>query len=347
MLFQRFLIVERFSIRNTFLACAFAPFFALSAGAQGTGASLAAAKLADLPATFVTLGTNGGPVVHLDRSEPANAVVVGDAIYLFDTGEGTERQMLLAHLPVAKLRAIFISHHHIDHNAGLAPLLLSRWLLYNQSPLPIIGPPGTKDLLKGIAVGYHVSEVAKIATNGMIRPPIASTLAGVDIAAEMNKPQLIYSDENIRVLAITNAHYHFTQPAGEEPLARSYSFRIETAHRVFVYTGDTGPSPHVVTLAQDADVLVTESIDVERAAASVRRLTKTPAEFEGAMVHMREDHMTPDEIGQMAEEAHVKQVVLTHLSGAIDGEKDFTGYIRGIDKYYHGPVHLANDADRW
>jgi hypothetical protein len=33
---------------------------------------------------FITLGTGGGPLVRVERSEPANAVVAGNAVYLFD-----------------------------------------------------------------------------------------------------------------------------------------------------------------------------------------------------------------------------------------------------------------------
>ena len=322
-------------------------FVAAQAQVPSSDASAPAAALADLPAAFITLGTNGGPILQVDRSEPANAVVVGNSIYLFDTGEGAGYQMLRSHLAVANLKAIFISHHHIDHNAGLAPILLMRWLSNLDGKLTVVGPPGTKNLLNGIASGYRVSEVARIAANGTPLPPIASTLAGVDLAPEMDKPTLVYADRNLRVLAITNNHLHFVQPAGEEPLARSYSYRIETAHRTFVFTGDTGPSPHLVTLAQGADVLVSEDSDVSRADAAARRVAKSPAEFDAAIQHFREDHLTPEEVGRIAEQAHVKEVILTHLSGARGGDKDFSGFTLGIDKYYHGPVHVANDLGRW
>ena len=336
--------------RSRTMHCLLAAAWVLVLVAYASGADAqrdAAGKLADAPAFFVTLGTGGGPILQTERGQPANAVVVGEAIYLFDTGDGTQREMVLAHLPLAKVRAIFLSHHHIDHNAGLAPLLLARWLLYNDSPLPVVGPPGTKELLQGIAAGYRVSEVARLGTHAAPKPPIAATLAGVDMPPEMNTPQVVYADENFRVLAITNDHYHFTQPAGETPVARSYSFRIETAHRVMVYSGDTGSSPHLLALAQGADLLVTEAIDLDRAAVSVQHLAKTSAEADSLMGHMREDHLTPEAIGRMAEQARVKQLVLTHLSGARDGEKDFSHYTLGIDKSYHGPVHIANDLDRW
>ncbi len=91
----------------------------------------AIAQLTDAPATFVTLGTGGGPLIRTERSEPANAVLVGGAAYLFDLGDGVQRQLLRAAIPLTKVRAIFISHHHNDHNADLGPVLINRWLLYS------------------------------------------------------------------------------------------------------------------------------------------------------------------------------------------------------------------------
>lgn len=51
-----------------------------------------AAEKAPGPARFVTLGTGGGPLTRLRRSEPANALVVNGAVYLFDAGDGAQYQ---------------------------------------------------------------------------------------------------------------------------------------------------------------------------------------------------------------------------------------------------------------
>ena len=103
-------------------------------------------------AQFVTLGTGGGPVIRVKRSEPANAVVVNGSVYLFDVGDGVQRQLAAAGLPLASVKAVFISHHHMDHNAGLGPLMMSRWLFDPLPALPVIGPPGTRAMTAGIAV---------------------------------------------------------------------------------------------------------------------------------------------------------------------------------------------------
>ncbi|MFB6219191.1 MAG: MBL fold metallo-hydrolase, partial [Halobacteriaceae archaeon] len=62
---------------------------------------------------------------------------------------------------------VLLTHHHIDHVADLLPLLKARWLA-GCDPLPVVGPPGTADLLAGLLdahdylrgrIDYEVREV--------------------------------------------------------------------------------------------------------------------------------------------------------------------------------------------
>ncbi|MGH7543564.1 MAG: MBL fold metallo-hydrolase, partial [Gemmatimonadota bacterium] len=73
---------------------------------------------------LILLGTAGGPSPKQTRSAPANAVVVNEAVYVVDAGNGVARQMVLAGLPPRHLRAVFITHHHSDHNADYGNLIL-------------------------------------------------------------------------------------------------------------------------------------------------------------------------------------------------------------------------------
>ncbi len=308
--------------------------------------SWSGAQVAPARSEFVTLGTGGGPVMRGKRSEPANAVVVGKDVYLFDTGAGTERQMLAAGLPLPNVRAIFISHHHIDHNADLGQLLASRWIFNHVGPLPVIGPPGTTEMVRGLGAAFRAVELAPI--GGPRRPALAATAQVQDLAATMDVPTEVYKDANIRVLAITNAHYHFAPQTAEGQFARSYSFRIEAADRTYVYTGDTGPSQNVITLARGADLLVSEVIDLDAVSRQLKALPAyTPAALRAMIQHMEEDHLTPAEVGKLAGAAGVRAVVLTHLSPGMDDETDLSGYTSGIKPAFNGAVHVARDLERY
>lgn len=106
----------------------------------------------------VLLGTAGGSAPKATRAGYANAVVVGDAAYLVDCGEGAHRQLWRAGLTLNPafgpdrplVRALFVTHLHADHVMDLANLLLGSWPshaidVYGPAPagLPIpMFPPG-------------------------------------------------------------------------------------------------------------------------------------------------------------------------------------------------------------
>ena len=296
-------------------------------------------------AQFVTLGTGGGPVIRVKRSEAANAVVVNGSVYLFDVGDGVQRQLAAAGLPLASVKAVFISHHHMDHNGGLGPLMMSRWLLDPLPAIPVIGPPGTRAMTAGIAAA-NVATVNAPVSLGPAPPPIEATVHAVDLPPVLDTPTEIYRDADVRVLAVSVAHFHLPAGMALDPEPRSYAFRIEAGGRTFVYSGDTGPSENLERLAMGADVLVSEVIDVAAAAASAGRTL--PAAAVGPLVaHLRQDHLTPEDVGRIAARAGVGEVVLTHLSPGLDTETDLTGYTRGIAPTFKGKVVVAADLDRF
>jgi ribonuclease BN (tRNA processing enzyme) len=127
---------------------------------------------------------------------------------------------------------------------------------------------------------------------------------------------------------------------------RAYAFRIEAAGRTFVYTGDTGPTENLDKLAKGADVLVSEVIDLQAAAAMARK-TLPPEAVAPLIPHLRQDHLTPEQVGQVAGRADVREVVVTHLSPGLDSEKDVSGYTQGIAPAFKGKVVVAADLDRF
>jgi ribonuclease BN (tRNA processing enzyme) len=56
-----------------------------------------------------------------------------------DCGNGVARQLVLAGVPLAKIRHIFITHHHSDHNADYGNLLLLAWTSGLRTPVDAWG----------------------------------------------------------------------------------------------------------------------------------------------------------------------------------------------------------------
>lgn len=304
------------------------------------------ARPAAAPPVFITLGTGGGPRVQTERSQPANAIVVNGAIYLFDVGEGTQRQLKAAGLDLRQVRAIFLSHFHIDHVGGLHPLIVGRWVQGVVDAAPVIGPPGTVEMVDSLVAASRPIELAPV-TLGTDTPPIGWTVAPRELPSGADTPVEIYRDANIRVLAVTNDHYHFAPGSQSARLARSYAFRIEAAGTAVVYSGDTGPSARLEALAADADLLVSEVMDLPAIERSLRTGGFEEPMLEGVLRHLRAGHVTPVEAGNMARQARVKMLVLTHLVPGVDEDPNDAGYLRGLSAAFQGPVVVARDLDRF
>ena len=85
------------------------------AAAQGTKTKL------------ILLGTGGGPRPRKASSASAQVIVSNDVAYVIDCGNGVARQLVFAGVPLTRLRHLFITHHHSDHNADYGNLILLAW----------------------------------------------------------------------------------------------------------------------------------------------------------------------------------------------------------------------------
>ncbi|MBP7339479.1 MBL fold metallo-hydrolase [Niveispirillum sp.] len=319
----------------TLLVAALLASAPVPAGAAGTGEGVA----------FVTLGTGGGPRVQVKRSQPANALVVDGAVYLFDTGDGVLRQLAAARLPLTSVKAVFLSHLHIDHVGGLGSFIANRWVMAARAPIPVIGPPGTDHMVTGMVAAFAPTERAPLGLPA--DPPLIATVRPRDLAPGLDTPTVIFDDGVVKVTAVTNNHYNVA-PGAAGAGERSYSFRMEAKGRSIVFTGDTGPSAKVEALAKGADLLVSEVMDRPAIAQALRQIPGlTPAAMEGLLHHMDEDHLTPDTVGRLAARAGVGAVVLTHLVPGLDSETTADGYVRGLSDQFKGPVTVADDLGRY
>src|SRR5437016_3725930 len=107
--------------RRRFL-CGSAAFAACAMG--GTGLQAAEPRSTRL----ILLGTQGGPArIKGARKSPSQVVVVNDAAYVIDCGYEVAAQLVAAGIPLSRLRGIYITHHHSDHNAEYGNLFFLAW----------------------------------------------------------------------------------------------------------------------------------------------------------------------------------------------------------------------------
>lgn len=294
---------------------------------------------------WVTLGTSGGPAVQVERAQISNALVVGDSVYLFDAGNGVRRQLAKAGISERNVKALFLSHHHPDHNSDTGSLIVQHYLM-GRGVLQVVGAEGTRNLVAGIVAANPPTVLASFPTFGPARAPLADTVAAQDVPPDMAQPREIYSDDNIKVTAITVHHYELPPSVPMTDRPQAIAFRVEAKGRSFVFSGDTGPSPALETLARGADVLVTEVVDLAAINAQLAKAPGMPPAMRANLVEgMRVNHLPAEEIGKLAARAKVGRVVLTHFVPSPEAMADPLAMIAAIKRHYHGPVALAEDLD--
>ena len=293
---------------------------------------------------WITLGTMAGPMPNAHHSQPANALLVKGKTYLVDAGDGTAGQLTTAGLNVKKIEAVLLSHLHFDHTGGLPALLSLRWQTETQSELTVYGPPGTRETVEGIFAFMRYGALGHYGVPGQVPAAPDSHVKVVEITDGS-----VVDFDGFSVTAIRNTHYSWPVGSEEYKQFQALSFKFTLPDYTLVYTGDTGPSEAVAKLAEGADLLISEMMDVDHTVNLVKRMSPNmPAQ---ALKHMNQHlathHLTPDQVGQLAAKAKVKKLVVTHMAPGLVTAAEFEKYTSEVAGFYPGDITIANDLDRF
>lgn len=241
---------------------------------------------------LILLGT-GTPNAEPNRAGSAAAVVVDGVAYLVDAGPGVVRRaMAMAQqgwpaLHPPRLKHLFFTHLHSDHTVGYPDLLLTPWVLGRPEALQVWGPLGTQAMTKHLIAAYQADIDERL--HGLEPTQSLGYQAEVtEFAAE----GLIFEDARVRVEAFPVQH-------GSWP---AYGYRFTTSQRVIVISGDTAPCESLPRYAQHCDILLHEVY-------SVAGLSRRPQKWR---TYHQAVHTSAHQLGQLAEQAQAKMVVLTH-----------------------------------
>jgi len=275
----------------------------------------------DLDVLF--LGTSGS--MPTARRAPAALLVRrGGERMLFDCAEGTQRQLLRSGVGLIELREIFLTHFHADHFLGLPGMLKTFSLRGREVPLDVYGPPGLKNLftvLKRIfgKLTYPVNlnelrtgDVLERGDYNLVTFPVAHGVSSIGYALLEHPRPGRFDVEEADALGV---------PPGPErgALQRGDSVTLPDGRtitpdavlgparpgRKLVITGDTMPAGSVLEISHAADLLVHEATFGEDEADRARETM----------------HSTAREAAELAREAEVTMLALTHLSNRYFGSE--------------------------
>ena len=224
---------------------------------------------------------------------------------------------------MSQLDVILFSHFHDDHSGDFAALIKSSWFEDRKRPLPVYGPEGNDFMPSTVEFVYdffgdkhgayrYLSELLVPGEEGDYKLQPHNVVGSA-------KPAEVFRRGGIAAQAVRVVH------GGVPALA----WRVEIGGKVIVFSGDTnGEGAGLPQLAANADLFVAHNAVPEGVTGVERNL-----------------HMPPSVIGQIAGEAHVKQLVLSHRMLRTLGKDSQTQTQSEIEKKFSGPLKFANDLD--
>ena len=265
----------------------------------------------------VVFAGTAGSVPTARRGLPAVLVRRGGDRILFDCGEGTQRQLIRS-VGLADIDDVFLTHLHVDHWLGLPGMVKSFELRDRDRPLHVYGPPGTRAAMDGmrfvlgrVRFGLRVTELERfeeVERDGY-------TVAAVPVrhrATHAYGYALVEPDRPGRFDAELAAAKGVTPGPDFGRLQRGETVNGVAPEEVVgparrgrrvVLSGDTAPCDGIRAAAHAADLLVHEA-------------TFTDDELDRARETM---HSTARQAAEIAAEAEVRMLALTHLSTRYGG----------------------------
>ena len=273
----------------------------------------------DLDVVF--LGTSAS-VPTAQRAPTALVVRRGGDRLLFDCGEGTQRQLLRSSVGLVELREVFISHFHADHYLGLPGMLKTFALRGRELPLTVYGPPGLRELFGALrrifgklTYGLELVELAPgerldRGDYDLVTFPVAHRVQSLGFALVERERPGRFDVDAADALGVPPGPERGLLQAGE-PVTLSDGSTVTPdevlgpprSGRKIVLSGDTAPSPTVLEAARGAEVLVHEATFLEEERDRARETA----------------HSTALEAAELAREAEVGLLALTHLSNRYFG----------------------------
>jgi ribonuclease Z len=280
------------------------------------------------PMQVILLGT-GIPVPNPMRATAATLVIVGDKAMLVDTGRGCV--VRLAEARIGNISAVLFTHYHSDHIAGFGDLLVARGIAGAENPLPVIGPPGAKRVVDGFRMAYSLDESYRAAHHGKYWG-----VQGTKMKVTEAEPGVVYTADGLKVTMFKVNH---------APIDPAVGYRFDYQGKVVVVSGDTIKTAKMVEMSKDADVLVHEALDLKTIHRIQPMLKRADPRRAALLEDVLDNHASTTDVAEIARDARVKKLVLTHLFPSIPpqetAEKNF---VRGMSEIYDGPIIVGRDG---
>ena len=282
----------------------------------------------NMPIKLTLLGT-GTPSPLLCRAGSSYLVALDDDMLLLDCGPFCVRRLLEKNVSLTNISTLFLTHLHYDHCVDYGHLVLSRW---DQGAgkipdLNVYGPRPTQQMTERLfgEAGVYAYDLAA-RTEHPLSHYIYEMRGGV-LPRKRPEPNVtevvdrsIVDSSNWRLLTREVIHV--------QPQLTCLAYRLEAEGLSIVFGGDTAPSEALVSLAEDADVLLHMCHFVNGVVTDPRLTTCCSGHLDAA---------------RTAKQANVRTLVLVHITEQVDGPGIRERILYEAAQIFDGRIILGED----
>ncbi|MCL4379647.1 MAG: ribonuclease Z [Candidatus Marsarchaeota archaeon] len=266
-----------------------------------------------LPINITFLGTAGSTPTK-ERGLPSVAMEYDGNVYIFDCGEGAQRQLMVYGISPYRIKAIFITHMHGDHVIGVAGLVRTLALNRRTDPLYIYVPRGEESKVTPLLtfdramMGYEVKVVG--VKSGEVLKGRGFSVSAFRLRHSIPTYGYVFKEndrykfdkEKCRRLGIKGEVHSKLLAKGSVKIGnrtvRLKDVAVEVPGRKVVYAADTRPVSATVEASRSADIVIHE-------ATYTNELKKFAKE---------RLHSTAAECAEIAKDAKAKRLIIFHIS---------------------------------
>ncbi|MCK1738776.1 MBL fold metallo-hydrolase [Bradyrhizobium sp. 138] len=279
----------------------------------------------------VTLLGTGAPMPSPTRFGPATLVQVGGLNLLFDAGRGVTVRLFQLGLSSGKgIDAVFLTHYHSDHVAGLPDLWMTGYIfgpfgsrakamrLWGPSD-GTTAPSGVAKIAKGLAEAFSDDVLIRQADEQI---PAAATQIEVH---DFHGDRVVFDEAGVRVTAFAVDHGDLIKP--------SVGYRIDYGARSVTISGDTKFDENLIRHATGTDLLIHEVFAMSEQLAKLPQLRPVAAH-----------HTSPEEAGMVFSRVKPKLAAYSHI--VLLGT-EVRELLSRTQSTYQGPLEAGEDLMRF
>ena len=290
---------------------------------------------------LVFLGTSAAQPTE-NRGMTCICLVLEKEILMFDAGEGAQVAFHKAKLGWNKKMKIFVTHMHGDHCVGILGLLQTMSLQSRTESIEIYGPNGLEDFLAANLkiLNFILSFPVKITTikEGLVLDDTTYSVHACEamhsipaysyVLQEKEKPGKFYPEKAKSLGVPEGKLWHELQSGkevkvGDKLIKPSDVMGEKRRGKKIGVSGDTRPTKKLEEFFRDCDYLTFDSSYADE-------LQDKAADY---------GHSTSKEAAQLAKNAKVSNLILTHFSTRYDDTEQLLKEAKTI----HNSVIAAND----